>query len=183
MRKDFNCFWPQRNVSCMSGIFSSLSLHVSQNSYTISLIVFFNCKTTLYLAVEKNKFSTLDTWGLPAFILFNCLFSWYDFARHLGCSLGCKYSSNSCFRFCYFFPSYLTPVFIPYIDLVYRDFVHTWARLSWLSRHLLKKKSGWPVGDRLPLNVQPVNINTKQRISSLISRSHSVVDFLRQGDG
>ena len=84
MRKDFNCFWSQRNVPCTSDIFSSFSLHASQNSYTISLIVFFNCKTTLYPAVEKNKFSTLDTWELPAFILFNCLFSWYDFARNLG---------------------------------------------------------------------------------------------------
>ena len=35
--------------------------------------------------------------------------------------------------------------------------------------------------DRLSLNVQPVKIHTKQRISSLISRSHSVIDFLRQG--
>ena len=84
MRKDFNCFWSQRNVPCTSDIFSSLSLHASQNSCTISLIAFFNCKTTLYPAAEKHKFSTLDTWELPAFILFNCLFSWYDFARNLG---------------------------------------------------------------------------------------------------
>ena len=84
MRKDFNCSWSQRNVPCTSDIFSSLSLHASQNSCTISLIAFFNCKTTLYPAAEKHKFSTLDTWELPAFILFNCLFSWYDFARNLG---------------------------------------------------------------------------------------------------
>ena len=83
MRKDFNCSWSQRNVPCTSDIFSSLSLHASQNSCTISLIAFFNCKTTLYPAAEKHKFSTLDTWELPAFILFNCLFSWYDFARNL----------------------------------------------------------------------------------------------------
>ena len=83
MRKDVNCFWSQRNVFRMSGIFSSFSLHASQNSYTISLIVFFNSKTTLYPAVEKNKFSTLDTWELPACILFNCLLSWHDFVRNL----------------------------------------------------------------------------------------------------
>ena len=179
MRKDFNCSWSQRNVPCTSDIFSSLSLHASQNSCTISLIAFFNCKTTLYPAAEKHKFSTLDTWELPAFIVqLLVLLIW--FCTKFGWSLWCKHSSNSCFRFCCFFPSYLTAVFIPYMDLVYRDFVH---RLSWLSRHLLKRMSGWPVGDRLSLNVQPVKIHTKQRISSLISRSHSVVDLLRQGDG
>ena len=105
------------------------------------------------------------------------------FCTKFGWSLWCKHSSNSCFRFCCFFPSFLTPGFIPYIHLVYRDFLHTGDRLSWLSRHLLKRMSGWPVGDRLSLNLQPVKIHTKQRISSLISRSHPVVDFLRQGDG
>ena len=102
------------------------------------------------------------------------------FCTKFGWSLWCKHSSNSCFRFCCFFPSYLTAVFIPYIDLVYRDFVH---RLSWLSRHLLKRMSGWPVGDCLSLNVQPVKIHTKQRISSLISNSHWAVVFLTQTDG
>ena len=37
--------------------------------------------------------------------------------------------------------------------------------LSWLSRHPLNRMSGWPVGDCLSLNLQPVKINTKQRIS------------------
>ena len=105
------------------------------------------------------------------------------FCTKLKWSFWCKCLSNYCFRFCYFFPSYLTPVFIPCIDLVYKDFVHTWDRLSWLSRHLLKRMSGWPVGDRFSLNLHPVKIHTKQRISSLIFRSHLVVDFLRQGDG
>ena len=76
--------YPFFKFPCMSGAFSSFSLHASQNFYTISLIAFFNCKTTLYPAFEKNEISTLDTWELPACILFNCLFSWYDFVRNLG---------------------------------------------------------------------------------------------------
>ena len=180
MRKDFNCSWSQRNVPCTSDIFSSLSLHASQNSCTISLIAFFNCKTTLYPAAEKHKFSTLDTWELPAFILFNCLFSWYDFARNLGGLYGVSILQTLALDFAVFSLLTLLQFLFHTWDLVYRDFVH---RLSWLSRHLLKRMSGWPVGDRLSLNVQPVKIHTKQRISSLISRSHSVVDFLRQGDG
>ena len=43
--------YPFFKFPCMCRGFSSVSLHASQNSYTISLIVFFNCKTTLYPAV------------------------------------------------------------------------------------------------------------------------------------
>ena len=134
MRKDFNCSWSQRNVPCTSDIFSSVSLHASQNSCTISLIAFFNCKTTLYPAAEKHKFSTLDTWELPAFILFNCLFSWYDFARNLGGLYGVSILQTLALDFAVFslltllqFLFHTSTLFTGILCIVFLD----WAGIFW----------------------------------------------------
>ena len=47
----------------------------------------------------------------------------------------------------------------------------------------MKRISQWPLENSVPLKLQPANTDTKQIISSLISNSHSFVDFLRKTCG
>ena len=72
-------------------------------------------------------------------------------------------------------------VFNLYIKVVLRCFF-TCDRLSCLRRRL-KTISRWPLENCLMLKIHPVNRDTKQIISSLISNSHSFVDFLRNTGG
>ena len=50
-------------------------------------------------------------------------------------------------------------------------------------RRRLKRITRWPLENCLSLKIQPVKTETQQIISSLISNSHSFVDFLRKTGG